>query len=170
MGPFLERLLRCFPDEPAIEPDYPKIIPEPYSGLLAHDHHMTVALERHHGYPVEVTILQSRISGEEYHRRIVLTTRGSSKVVLYGLVRLQLSLVPREAREEILEEKKPLGRVLIERSVLRRVEHMALLRFSSRPVDMARFELSGPCQLYGRLAYLHCDDKPAIELLEVVRP
>lgn len=170
MGPFLERLLGCFPDEPAIHPEYLRNIPEPYSGLLAHDHHMTVALERHHGKPVEVRVLHSRTTGEEYHRRIVLVLRGTDTVVLYGLVRLHLPMVPSRAREEILGEKKPLGRVLIERDVLRRVEHTALLRFSARAVDMERFALPGPCPLYGRLAYLHCDDKPAIELLEVVRP
>jgi 8-oxo-dGTP pyrophosphatase MutT (NUDIX family) len=74
------------------------------------------------------------------------------------------------ARREILEETKPLGRVLIERNVLRRVEHTALLHFSARPVDVERFALAGPQILCGRLAYLHCNDHPAIELLEVVRP
>ena len=170
MGPFLERLMGCFPDEPPIQPEFLRAITEPYSGLLAHDHHMTVALEHHHGKPVEVRVLNSRSVGEEYHRRIILVLRGTDTVVLYGLVRLHLPMVPPGAREEILEEKKPLGRVLIERDVLRRVEHTALLRFPSREVDMERFALPGPSQLHGRLAYLHCDDKPAIELLEVVRP
>lgn len=170
MGPFLERLLGCFPDEPRIHPEFLRTIPEPYSGLLAHDHHMTVALEQHHGKPVEVRVLHSRSIGEEYHRRIVLSLRGTDTVVLYGLVRLHLPMVPPSARAEILEEKKPLGRVLIEQDVLRRVEHTALLRFPAREVDMERFALPAPCHLYGRLAYLHCDDKPAIELLEVVRP
>jgi len=170
MGPFLERLLGCFPDEPRIHPEFLRTIPGPYSGLLAHDHHMTVALERHHGKPVEVRVLHSRSIGEEYHRRIVLSLRGTDTVVLYGLVRLHLPMVPPGARAEILEEKKPLGRVLIERDVLRRVEHTALLRFPAREVDIDRFALPAPCHLHGRLAYLHCDDKPAIELLGVVRP
>lgn len=170
MGPNLESLLACFPDEPPIRAEYLAAIPQPYSVLLAHDHHMTVALEKHHGKPVEVRVLHSRTMGEEYHRRIVLVLRGTETVVLYGLVRLHLPMVPEPARGEILEGKKPLGRVLIERDVLRRVEHTALLRFSSRKVDMERFNLPGPCPLFGRLAYLHCLDKPAIELLEVVRP
>ncbi len=68
------------------------------------------------------------------------------------------------------QETKPLGLVLIEWNVLRRVEHTALLHFSARPVDVERFALAGPQILCGRLAYLHCNDHPAIELLEVVRP
>ena len=83
MGPFLERLMGCFPDEPPIQPEFLRAITEPYSGLLAHDHHMTVALEHHHGKPVEVRVLNSRSVGEEYHRRIILVLRGTDTVVLY---------------------------------------------------------------------------------------
>ena len=170
MGPDLDSLLACFPDEPSMDVDLVSSVPEPYSSLLAHNHHMTVALERHHGSPVEVTVLKSGVDGDVYHRRIELLLRGTRTVVLFGLVRIHLSLVPDEARREILEERKPLGRVLIERNVMRRVEHTALLRFPARPIDLERFALVGPQMMYGRLAYLYCNDQPAIELLEVVRP
>jgi hypothetical protein len=32
------------------------------------------------------------------------------------------------------------------------------------------FGLSEPRETYGRLALIHCDGKPAIELLEIVAP
>jgi hypothetical protein len=32
------------------------------------------------------------------------------------------------------------------------------------------FGLDRPRATYGRLAYIHCDHKPAVELLEIVRP
>ncbi len=170
MGPNLDSLLSCFPDEHPLDVEYVSSLPEPYSSLLAHNHHMTVTLEHHYKCPVEVNVLKSGTEGDVYHRRIELLLRGSKTVVLYGLVRIHLPLVPHEARREILEETKPLGLVLIEWNVLRRVEHTALLHFSARPVDVERFALAGPQILCGRLAYLHCNDHPAIELLEVVRP
>lgn len=170
MGPDLDSLLTCFPDEPPMVVEHVQSVPEPYSSLLAHNHHMTVALERHHGCPVEVKVLKSGSNGVVYCRRIELVLRGTQTVVLYGLVRIHLPLVPDAARREILEENKPLGRVLIERNVMRRVEHTALLRFPARSADLERFGISGSQMLYGRLAYLHCNDQPAIELLEVVRP
>jgi hypothetical protein len=35
---------------------------------------------------------------------------------------------------------------------------------------MEWFALLQPRPTYGRLAYIHCDGKPAIELLEIVAP
>src|SRR4030095_15625543 len=46
--------------------------PEPYRKLLAHHEHMTVAVERHHGSPVDVEVLAAKRDGEFYSRKIVL--------------------------------------------------------------------------------------------------
>ena len=35
---------------------------------------------------------------------------------------------------------------------------------------MRWFGLKEPATLYGRLAIIHCDGKPAVELLEIVAP
>jgi chorismate-pyruvate lyase len=62
----------------------------------------------------------------------------------------------------------PLGRVLIEHNVLRRIELSSLLRIAPCPRLHAWFSTDRPC--YGRLAIIHCDEAPAVELLEVVAP
>jgi chorismate-pyruvate lyase len=90
------------------------------------------------------------------------------------MVRIHLDQVPDRVRDLILEEKIPLGRLLIDQGVLRRVERTALFSYPARPIDRERFALGAEyppdTRLFGRLALLHCDGKPAIELLEVVRP
>src|SRR4051812_9930513 len=103
-------------------------LPEPYRLLLAHSEHMTVTMEAFYGKPVDVRVLEAGRDGEFYYRRIVLTLHGTDRVVQYGLVRIDLSLLPPVVRDAILAQDTPLGRVLIEHNVLRRVEPTAFLR------------------------------------------
>jgi chorismate-pyruvate lyase len=139
-------------------------VPQPYRGLLAHEEHMTETMEAHHGGPADVRVLESRLDGDLYSRKIQLIQRGSGKIILFGLVRIDLSLVTPTVRAAILEGKTPMGRVLIENDVLRRVEPVSYLR-----IENADW-FGQPATLYGRLAILHCDDQAAIQLFEVVAP
>ena len=47
---------------------------------------------------------------------------------------------------------------------------LAVLRIIPGKAMMKWFSLERPKPTYGRLALIHCDGKPAIELLEVVAP
>jgi chorismate-pyruvate lyase len=173
VAPSLEELFAEFP--PADDcPDYEIVaaddVPEPYHTLLVHEHHMTVTVEAHHGAPVDVHILARRHNGNHYTRKIVLTPQGSQRVVLFGIVRINLSYCSPAVRDKIVEGKTPLGRILIEHDVLRRIEISAYLRIRPGPKQLAWFGLTQPQPFYGRLGYIHCDGKPAVELLEVVVP
>lgn len=145
-------------------------LPEPYRLLLAHTEHMTVTMEAFHGAPVEVRVLEAGRLGDFYHRRIILTLEGSEKIVQYGLVRIDLSLLPSAVRNAILAEDTPLGRILIEHNVLRRVQPTAFLRIDPGPTLMKALALAKPVPLYGRTGVIFCDDRPAIAVLEVSSP
>lgn len=145
-------------------------LPEPYRLLLAHTEHMTVTMEAFHGAPVEVRVLEAGRLGDFYHRRIILTLEGSGKIVQYGLVRIDLSLLPAAVRNAILAEDTPLGRILIEHNVLRRVEPTAFMRIEPGPTLMQALELPRQTPLYGRTGVIFCDDRPAIAVLEVSSP
>jgi hypothetical protein len=167
----LEGLFAHFP--PAADlPDYeflsPDEMPEPFRGLLVHEHHMTVTVEEHHGDLVDVRLLAREHTGDSYARKIVLTLRKSKRIVLFGIVHIDLSVCAPAVRDAIVEAKTPLGRILIEHDVLRRIEPTAYLRIHPGPAQLAWFGLDEPVPMYGRLAYIHCDDHPAVELLEVV--
>ena len=73
-------------------------------------------------------------------------------------------------KAEIVAGKTPFGRILIEHKVLRRIEPTAYLRAECGPAQMAWFGLQKPAPLYGRLAIIHCNGHPAVELLEIVAP
>jgi chorismate-pyruvate lyase len=146
------------------------VVPGLYRSLLDHTNHMTVTVESHHRDRVNVEVLQSDIQGEHYRREILLRTLQSNRVVQYGIVRLNLKFLSEKPRDEILAQKKPLGRVLIEHNVLRQIELFDLLRVKCGPVLANHFDVPLGTETFGRTALLHCDDEPAIELLEVVAP
>jgi hypothetical protein len=172
-GPSLEELFALFPGtEAGLKATYLKAddVPEPYRGLLVHEHHMTVTVEAYHGGPVDVRVLAWRLDGSQYARKILLVHRATGKVVQFGIVRIDFSYTSEPVRRAIESRQTPVGRVLIEHDVLRRIEPTAFLRLDPGPEQMAWFGLSRPAPLYGRLAIIHCDGKPAVELLEVVAP
>jgi chorismate-pyruvate lyase len=172
-GPDLQTLLAIFPP-----PDYlgdsqfvpADRVPEPYHGLLVHEHHMTVTVEAHHGSLVDVRILERRQDDDSYARKILLALQSTGEIVQFGIVRIRLSFCSAAVRAAILAGKTPLGRILINHDVLRRIEPTAYLRVTPGPAMMHWFGISEPAPTYGRLAYIHCDGQPAIELLEIVRP
>ncbi|HYV37499.1 MAG TPA: hypothetical protein VE988_17470 [Gemmataceae bacterium] len=145
-------------------------VPPPYHELLVHEHHMTVTVEKHHGEKVDVKILERLKGDKAYARKILLVTQNSKRVVQFGLVRIHLDYCSQEVRDEILAGNTPLGRILINHNVLRRIEPTNYLRIIPGPAMMEWFALPEPRPTYGRQAVIHCDGKPAIELLEIVAP
>lgn len=145
-------------------------VPSVYRKLLDHTNHMTVTVELHHRDTVDVEVLRSDILGEHYRREILLRTHNTRRVVQYGIVRLNTKFLADKPRNEILEQRIPLGRVLIENNVLRKIELFDLFRVECGKVLSDFFGVPIGTVTYGRTALIHCDNEPAIELLEVVRP
>jgi chorismate-pyruvate lyase len=144
--------------------------PEPYRTLLAHHEHMTVAVERHHGSPVDVEVLTTSRDGDFYSRKIVLHRQSDGQVVLFGIPRVNLLLMGDDVRREILEQHTPLGRVLIEHNVMREVQLASLYRVEPGPELCRLLGLPSPRTTYGRTAFIYLDGYLAIELLEIVAP
>jgi chorismate-pyruvate lyase len=145
-------------------------MPEPYRDLLAHTEHMTVTVEAHYGAPVDVRVLTADQFGDFYHRQIVLVPQGTDKVVQYGLMRINLGCCSRPVRDAILAQKTPLGRILIEHNVLRRVEPTSFLRIEPGPSLTAALQLAKPVPLFGRTGVIFFNDRPAVAVLEVLAP
>lgn len=145
-------------------------VPQPYRRLLAHHEHMTVSVERHHGCKVDVEVLSAEQKGDYYWRKIVLHRQSDRQAVLFGIPRLNLRLVDEEVREEIISQRTPLGRVLINHNVLREVQLASLYRVTPGPELMRLFGIKAPQTTYGRTAFIYCDGFPAVELLEIVSP
>jgi chorismate-pyruvate lyase len=141
--------------------------PEPYKTLLVHDHHMTVAMEEHHQCRVDVKVLDSRLDGDVYSRKILLTRSGTSTVVQFGIVTFDFQYVTQAVKNEILSQQVPLGRVLINHNVLRHVDLNAILRITAGPALARHLQMRSGDVTYGRVATIFCNQQPAIDLLEV---
>jgi chorismate-pyruvate lyase len=172
-GPDLHDLLRLFPPTGEL-PEYETVpadeVPQPYHGLLVHNHHMTVTVEAYHGSLVDVRILARRQDDDSYARKILLTLQKTGRVVQFGIMRVRLRYTSPEVRAEIVAGRTPLGRILIQHNVLRRIQPTAYVHVIPGSAMMEWFSLERTQPTYGRLAYIYCDGKPAVELLEVVAP
>ena len=145
-------------------------MPEVFRKLLAHEHHMTVAVESHHGCSVNVEVLDFAHRDDTYVRKILLKRSTDDRVVQFGIVRLHVDCVSDVVRQEIESRTIPLGRALINHGVLRRVELSQLWKVFPGNDLRRLFKLDVPFVTYGRTAIIHCDGEPAIELLEIVTP
>jgi len=157
-------------DIPACESVAPDEMPEPDRSLLAHHNHMTVTLEDFIGAPVNVVVVTSRREGNRYARKIILTNSRTGEIVMCGIMRFNFAHCSDAVRDKILEEKTPLGRILIEHDVMRRVTTHALLRITPSAEMRKHFGLNDESPIYGRFATIFCDNEPAVDLLEITAP
>jgi hypothetical protein len=147
-------------------------MPEPYRRLLAHQSHMTVTLESFHRTRVVLEVLAERHRGPLYARKILLRHGESGAVVQFGIMQFDLGCASPALRAEILELAKPLGRILAEHGVMTRIGTHGLLALEPDEELRRSFSLppEWPGPVYGRLATIFWDDRPVVDLLEVVRP
>jgi hypothetical protein len=90
--------------------------------------------------------------------------------VQFGIARMNLGCFPPEVRDEVLSEKIPLGRVLINHGLLMKVRLLTLWRIEPGPDLCKSLEIERPATTYGRTAMIDIDGEPVIELLEISAP
>ena len=146
----------------------PEDMPFPEDDLLVHHEHMTAVLQKHHGAAVQVHVLQEKLEGDLYSRKISLTPAGSNTVVEWGVVRLNFRYMPEKVKQEILRKETPLGAILINHNVHRRVKPRYFLRMPKGSAVVGLFGVVNPEPLYARLGMIYCDEEPCIEMLEIV--
>ncbi len=159
--PFGDALISSYSAAPA------ESLEEPFRTLLVHHDHMTEVLFAYHGRAVCLQVLRRTQTADTYTRFIILTAQDSEQVIETGIVRINLSLLSAPVRQEIMDSKKPLGSILIDHDVLRRIEPKWYFRLDRSCPMLDQFG-SGVQQAYGRVGLIYCDHQPAIELLEVV--
>jgi len=173
----LRELCRPFQGSDALIPEcvvvQPNEIPHPTDALLVHHEHMTEVLQRRYARPVDLHVLEEHLDGDRYTRRIILTPSNDDgakggMVVEWGIMRLDFRFMSEAVRKEILAKQSPLGEILIRHNVHRRIKPRWFMRFAPRG-PLAIFGEDGAVEsLYGRIGTIYCDEKPAIELLEIV--
>ncbi|MCA9182925.1 MAG: hypothetical protein KDA51_15795, partial [Planctomycetales bacterium] len=135
----------------------PETCPAPYRAILAHQSHMTVAVEKRHGCSVDVEVLEARTSGPHYLRKILLRRQSDQRVVQFGIVRLATLALQPQVRDEILAQRIPLGRVLIDHNVMRQVQLSGIWQVTCGPELAALFSCPQGHRCFGRTALIYCD-------------
>lgn len=143
-------------------------MPSDAATLLAHDAHMTVTVESFHGCSVGVQVLERLVTDSHYARKILLVRQTDGGVVQYGIMRVCFEHLAPIVRQQIEAEDTPLGRVLINNNVLRRVRLAALWRVTAGPDLAELLDLPVGQIVYGRTALIECNGEPGVELLEIV--
>ncbi|QDV63834.1 hypothetical protein [Crateriforma conspicua] len=142
-------------------------IPEPYNGILNHCEHMTETVEAYHGEPVDVHVQRCHKRDNWYCREILLATRQSHRIALYGIVRLRIDALQPECWRRIEEQATPLGKVLIEHNVHRDVQLCQLWKVQAGPCLSTMMRTQVGDTMYGRTALIFYNGEPAIQLLEI---
>lgn len=172
--PDLHTLTRLFYPAPDALGEFAEVavddLPPDYRQLLAHNDHMTVTVEAFHRSPVDVRVLERRVTATHYARKILLARQSDGRVAQFGIMRVNFAYLPPEVRQEIERERTPLGRILIEHDIHRRVQLFSLRRIVLGEELRRLFGPPAADVTYGRTAVIDCNDAPAIELLEIVAP
>lgn len=142
-------------------------MPPAYRGLLAHDGHMTAKLNALHDTSVALRVHRHLEEDGRYRRFITLVPSGTDHVVEVGVVRLNLGVLSEEVRERIVERRTPLGDIFTQHDVMTRVDPHWFFRFRAGAMSES-FERALSADVYGRVATIHLNGEPALELLEVV--
>lgn len=151
------------------EPVAVEELPADYRKLLAHNDHMTVALEEWHKSQLSVAALDEWRDEASYARTSLLSRHSDRAIIQFGIMRIWLSDLPEPAKEAIASKSAPLGRVLIEHNVLREVELITLWRIVPGRVLQEHLGVSGREPVFGRTAQILLDERPTVQLLEIVK-
>jgi len=146
-------------------------VPQPYKQLLVHHDDMTPTLENFHGCDIHLRLLGRRRKRDQYFREVVLLLDGTDEPVEFGAIKIYLNLFTPEARQQILEERRPLGHIMQECGVRHSSRPKAFLRLASDKFINQALQLSGAHVLYGRRNTLFDpQERPLAEIVEILPP
>ena len=154
-----------------IEPLKGEEIPEQYRSLLVHSSDMTPTLEGFYHRPLGLTVLSREIENEEYLREVVLRLADGERPVEYGAIRICLGHLAAPARDRVLEEQRPLGRILQSEGIPHISWPQAFFCVQADSHTSAVLRLRGTAQLYGRRNVLLDDSRRLLaEVIEILAP
>jgi chorismate-pyruvate lyase len=146
-------------------------VPAPYKSLLVHERDMTSTLETFHHGGIHLRLVSREQRGEEYFREVVLALDGSERPVEFGAIQINLGRFPTKAREDILEERFPLGHILKDHQIQYFSRPKAFLRIASDKTINGLLHLTGAHRLYGRRnTLLDLAGQPLAEIVEILPP
>jgi chorismate-pyruvate lyase len=146
-------------------------VPEPYKSLLVHQNDMTPTLEKFYKSSIHLQVLGRRRMQDAYYREVLLLLDGSEQPVEFGAIKINLNLFPTKARDEILQERLPLGRILAEYKIPHASRPRAFIKIASDRLINDVMKISGAQILFGRRNTLFDpQNRPLAEIVEILPP
>jgi chorismate-pyruvate lyase len=156
---------------PGLERLRPEEVPPPYQGLLVHSADMTPTLEGFYGRPLGLTVMSREREEDAYLREVVLTLAAEKHPIEYGAIRIHLNRLPPDARRYVLEERRPLGKILETEAIPHLSWPQAFFRIESDARMSAALQVRQPAELYGRRNVLLDGSRHLLaEVIEVLAP
>jgi len=154
---------------PRIERITGEQVPEPYHSLLVHQTDMTPTLENFHHSSIHLQILSREQRGDFYLREVVLRLNSDDKPVEFGANKISLLLYPPRARQMILEERIPLGRILKDCEIEHTTRAKAYFRVTSDELISKVLAVPLGATLFGRKATIFDpQQRPLSEIVEIL--
>ena len=125
-------------------------VPEPYRSLLVHENDMTPTLEAAYRQRIHIRLISRKVEGDVLLRQVALVLDSDERPVEFGAIRIQLSQLPPEARQLVLESKLPLGRLLQDFFIQHSSEPVAYLAVKSDGRIGEALQTPSLQRLYGR--------------------
>jgi len=149
----------------------PEELPQPYNRLLVHSADMTPTLESFYGRPLGLTVMSREPEEDAYLREVVLTLAAENRPIEYGAIRIHLNRLPATARRRVLEEQRPLGKILEMEAIPHLSWPQAFFRSESDTRTSAALRLGQTAELYGRRNVLLDGSRHLLaEVIEVLAP
>jgi chorismate-pyruvate lyase len=156
---------------PRIESIPADAVPQPFQALLVHKNDMTPTLEDFHQSRIHLELIGRDRRGEFYYREVVLRLDHDERPVEFGANKIFLGQFPEAAREQILLEQVPLGRILKECGVQHQTVARHFLRIEPDAIILKALEIETPLVLYGRKAVISdLQGHPLSEIVEILPP
>lgn len=155
---------------PLIESIAADALPEVARSLLAHDSDMTSTLEQFYKAAIHIRVLRRERLHSLYLREVVLVTENGLPVE-YGVIKIDLNRFPGEARQLILAERLPLGRILQEMQIPYLSRPQTFYAISPNRYIAEQLGLESCPKLYGRRnLLLNPERKLLADVLEILAP
>jgi chorismate-pyruvate lyase len=146
-------------------------IPEPYRSLLVHDNDMTSTLEAEYRQRIHIRLISREVTDDVLRRQVVLVLDSDERPVEFGAIRIQLNQMPPEARQRVLENKLPLGRVLQDFFIQHNSQPVAYFEVEADSRIGEALQTPGAQRLYGRRNRLLTPSGEVLaEVVEILPP
>lgn len=157
---------------PSFQEVEPGALPEPQRKLLVHSEDLTPTEEKFYNCGLLFKVLSRRRAGSIYSREVVLRLDDPShRAIEFSAIRYDLALFPPEAREDILREREPLGRIMASHRLPHTSRPSAFFRLESDDLINGVLELMGAQVLYARRNTLLDPQKRSLaEIVEIMAP